>query len=367
MSLFLQGLSLAREQVAMDKDKAKIFADKIYGDMAGAMGIGMAYVGVKMGLYRAMHGKGPMQASEVVDATGLQARYVEEWLKGMTASGYLEHDSGADRYLLPEEHAFLLSSEGTDHFMGGLFYFATVLLGAAPKVADSFRAGGGVRFDEFGPECVIALDMINRGQYEKRLGSYWLTKLPDVVQRLELGGRVLDFGCGVGRVGATIAKAFPKCEVVGLDPDPETIRQARAAAAGAGLGGRIQFIANATRELERGEGFDLITACDCVHDFSAPGKTLRELRHLVKPDGALLVVEPRAADGMQDNINPIAAMYYGFSLFHCMTQSLANGGPGLGTCMGPKRTEALLRAAGFDRVEMLDIKSQTNLFYAARP
>ena len=30
-----------------------------------------------------------------------------------------------------------------------------------------------------------------------------------------------------------------------------------------------------------------------------------------------------------------------------MTQSLAQGGPGLGTCMGPARTEALLRDAGF--------------------
>jgi hypothetical protein len=28
-------------------------------------------------------------------------------------------------------------------------------------------------------------------------------------------------------------------------------------------------------------------------------------------------------------------MLYGFSIFHCMTQSLAQGGPGLGTCMGP--------------------------------
>jgi hypothetical protein len=351
----------------MNKDKVKTFADKVYGDMAGAMAVGMAYVGVKTGLYRAMQGKGPMQAGEVVEASGLQARYVEEWLKGMTAAGYLEYDSGADTYLLAEEHAFLLASEGTDHFMGGLFYFAAALLGAAPKVADAFRTGGGVRFDEFGPECVTALDMINSGQYDNRLGSYWLTKLPDVVRRLENGGRVLDFGCGVGRVGAAIAKAFPKCEVVGLDPDAETIRQARAAATGAGLGERIQFIANATGELERREGFDLITACDCIHDFSAPGKTLGELRHLVKPDGALFVVEPRAADRMQDNIGSIPAMYYGFSLFHCMTQSLAAGGPGLGTCMGPKRTEALLRAAGFGRVEMLDIKSQTNLFYAARP
>ncbi len=84
----------------MNKDKVKTFADKVYGDMAGAMAVGMAYVGVKTGLYRAMQGRGPMQASEVVDATGLQARYVEEWLKGMTAAGYLEYDSGADTYLL---------------------------------------------------------------------------------------------------------------------------------------------------------------------------------------------------------------------------------------------------------------------------
>jgi hypothetical protein len=148
----------------MNKDIVKTFADKVYADMAGAMGTGMAYIGVKMGLFRAMQGRGPMQASEVIDATGLQARYVEEWLKGMTASGYLRYDSDADAYLLPQEHAFLLASEGTDHFMGGLFYFAAALLGVAPKVADAFRTGGGVRFEEFGPECVTALDMINSGQ-----------------------------------------------------------------------------------------------------------------------------------------------------------------------------------------------------------
>jgi len=49
-----------------------------------------------------------------------------------------------------------------------------------------------------------------------------------------------------------------------------------------------------------------------------------------------------------------------------MTQSLAAGGPGLGTCMGPARTEALLREAGFTEVKQVDIRSQTNMFYAAR-
>ncbi len=49
-----------------------------------------------------------------------------------------------------------------------------------------------------------------------------------------------------------------------------------------------------------------------------------------------------------------------------MTQSLAQGGPGLGTCLGPERTMALLREGGFSDVAQLPIKSQINMFYAAR-
>jgi hypothetical protein len=60
-------------------------------------------------------------------------------------------------------------------------------------------------------------------------------------------------------------------------------------------------------------------------------------------------------------------MFYGFSIFHCMTQSLARGGPGLGTCLGPAGTERLAREAGFTQFKRLDLKSQTNLFYAAKP
>ena len=351
----------------MNKDQVRAFADKVYGDMAGAMAVGMAYVGVKTGLFRALAGKGRLHTDEVVRATDLHPRYVEEWLKGMTAAGYLNYDPTDRTFQLPEEHAYLVASESTDHFMGGLFYFAPVLLGAAPRVADAFRAGGGVRFEDFGPECVVALDMINSGQYEERFSSYWLAKLPDLVRRLQEGGRVLDVGCGVGRVSVAIAKAFPKCEVVGLDPNPESIRKARETAASAGVAGCIRFVAKTTRELDRNGGFDLITACDCVHDFSTPERTLSEIRTLLKPEGTLFVVEPKAADRLEDNLNPIAAMYYGFSLFHCMTQSLAEGGPGLGTCMGPNRTEKLLRDAGFGSFEKLDIKSQTNLFYAAKP
>lgn len=330
--------------------------------MAGAMTAGMVHVGVKTGLWRAMQGKGPMSAAEVARISKLQPRYVEEWLKGMVAAGYLAYDPAAQTFTLPEEHAYFLASDDTDHFVGGLFAMVPPLMRVAPQVARAFAEGGGVRFEEFGPECVSALDLINRGQYEQRFTDYWMKSVPEAAERLRAGGRALDVGCGSGRVCIALATAFPAAEIIGIDPDAESIRRARKSAVP-----NLKFEVGTTANMARGPGFDFITLCDALHDLAEPLLTLRQVRALLKPDGTLFIVEPKAADRLEDNRNPVAATFYGFSVFHCMTQSLARGGPGLGTCLGPAATEALVRQAGYTRFERLDIKSLTNLFYAARP
>ncbi len=61
-------------QTAVNKEAIKQFAEKVYADMAGAMATGMAYVGVKTALFRAMAGKGPMRADSVAEISGLQPR-----------------------------------------------------------------------------------------------------------------------------------------------------------------------------------------------------------------------------------------------------------------------------------------------------
>jgi 2-polyprenyl-3-methyl-5-hydroxy-6-metoxy-1,4-benzoquinol methylase len=346
----------------MDREKTKRAADQVFRDMAGAMAAGMVYVGTRTGLFRAMAGKGAMRLQDVIRDSGLQPRYVEEWLKGMASAGYLDYDPAAGTYALSDEHAWFLASDGTDHFAGGMFEMVPVLLRAAPRVAQAFVDGGGVPFEDFGPDCVNALDLINRGQYEQRFTGYWLQALPDVVARLQAGGRMLDVGCGSGRVCLAFAAAFPAASITGIDPDAESIRRAREA----DRQSRVTFEVKTTSQMAPGEGFDLITLCDCLHDLADPERTLREVRALLKADGTLFVVEPKAADRLEDNRNSVATMFYGFSIFHCMTQSLARGGPGLGTCMGPAAAEKLLREAGFSRFEVLPVKSQVNLFYAAR-
>lgn len=348
----------------MDKHRVKAFTEQVFRDMSGAMSAGLAYVGVRTGLFRAMADKGPLSLSQVVEASGLEPRYVEEWLHGMTCAGYLEYESDRQTYRLPDEHAHLLASDGTDHFAGGLYHMVPALLGVAPQVAECFETGGGVPFEAYGEEGIRALDLINRGNYENRLVDYWLTKLPDVVRKLETGARVLDVGCGVGRVSLSLARAFPRSEYLGVDLHLDSIREAQRTVEQEDLAKHVSFMAAGVEELDSEKSFDFITACDCVHDFARPLDTLREIRRRLTTDGTLFVVEPKVADRLEDNLNPVATMFYGFSVFHCMTQSLAAGGPGLGTCLGPARTERLMREAGFGRFELLDIKSAVNLFYA---
>jgi ubiquinone/menaquinone biosynthesis C-methylase UbiE len=347
----------------MDREKTRVVAEQIFRDMAGAMTAGMVYVGTRTGLFRAMQGAGPMNLEDVVRASRMQPRYVEEWLKGMAAAGYLAYDPKAATFALSDEHAYFLASDGTDHFAGGMFEMVPPLLRAAPRVAQAFEKGGGVPFEEFGPDCVAALDLINRGLYENRFTDQWLRPLPEVLARLHAGGRMLDVGCGSGRVCVAFARAFPKAEIVGIDPDAHSIERAKKAA----IGLPVRFEAVGADRLRANGGFDLVTICDCIHDLAEPVKTLKEIRALLKPEGTLFVVEPKAADRLEDNLNPVATMFYGFSIFHCMTQSLARGGPGLGTCMGPAATQRLLKQAGYSDFRILDVKSQVNLFYAARP
>lgn len=348
----------------MDKEKVKDFADRVYRDMAGAMAIGMGYLGHKTGLFRALADGRPTTARALAERTGLVPRSVEEWCAGMAAAGWLEHDAEAGTFRLPEEHAFLLASEGTDHFMGGLFLAGPSLLALAPRLARAFREGGGVPPEAFDADWLEAVDLMNGGAYRERLSSYWLAQLPEVKARLEAGGRALDLGCGVGEAAIALARAFPASRVLGVDPDGRVIERARRSAEAAGLA-NLSFLEGTVEALPAEPRFDLVLLLDCLHDLAAPEATLAAIRRHLAPSGTLFVMEPRSGDRIADNANPLGVTYYGFSLFHCTTQSLARGGPGLGTCAGPTRIAELLSGAGFTEVRPLPIKSFTNMFFAA--
>lgn len=349
----------------MDKEKSARFMNKLVGDVATAIATGLLQVGDQAGLLRAMAGAGPLTAAVLAERAGVRQRYVEEWLAAVAGAGYVEYDAATDSFLLPDEHAQFLVNPQAETYLGGLYGGLPALMAMVPKLAEAFQSGGGIAFSDFGAGMPQLLEVMNRPVYEARLVRHWLPALPEVLRRLQAGGSALDIGCGTGVVPITLARAFPTASISGIDLDTHSIAIAQGYAQEAGLAGRVQLSARRIDDLPADARFDLISTFDVVHDLPDPVDALRRIRAALSDGGSYLMVEPRVADDLQSNLaNPFARMLYGISCLHCVPQSLAQGGSGLGACWGEKRARVLAAEAGFTHFERLPIRTAALAFYA---
>ncbi len=349
----------------MDKQKSNAFMHKLVGDLATALAGALLLVGDRTGLFKAMAGAGPLTAAALAERAEVAERYSEEWLAVMAGAGYVDYDAASGTFRLPDEHALFLANPDSEYYLCGLFQAIPTMGGAVPLLAQAFKSGGGVRFAEFGDELPKALAAMNRASYDTRLVKSWLPALPEVVARLQAGGRAVDVGCGLGVVALALARGFPLAHISGIDLDDHSIALARAQAEAAGLSARVSFQAQAVEQLSHSPGWDLITTFDVVHDLPDPLGALAHLRGALAEGGTYLMVEPKVADELADNLgNPFARMFYGMSCLHCVPQSLALKGPGLGACWGEKRARHLAHQAGFRQFQRLDIRSAGLAFYA---
>ena len=86
---------------------------------------------------------------------------------------------------------------------------------------------------------------------------------------------------------------------------------------------------------------------DTIHDQARPDLVLGGIGRAMRPGGTYLCVEVSVSSTLGDNVGlPWAAGMYALSCMHCMTVSLASGGPGLGGMWGEQLTRRLLAEAG---------------------
>src|SRR5260370_11677461 len=224
------------ERVGFDKEKAQRFMQQVMKDVAASFHSAMSYIGDRLGIFKAIAASGPVTVEELAHRTGLQERYLREWLGSMVAAQYLEYDPKTSRYILPPEHAAPLADEDSPVFLASMFAGLLPHMAVAPKVAEAFRTRGGVAPNEYPQEFISTIERMTAPMYKHYLIQQWLPALPDVMARLSGGGSALDVGCGSGRAAIKIAQAFPQARVFGFDRHAASVERARANARAAGLG-----------------------------------------------------------------------------------------------------------------------------------
>ncbi|MGH3408740.1 MAG: class I SAM-dependent methyltransferase, partial [Streptosporangiaceae bacterium] len=146
-----------------------------------------------------------------------------------------------------------------------------------------------------------------------------------------------------------MAQAFPNSTFTGSDYHDGSIATARQRAHEAGVGDRVRF-ETAPAAAYSGDGYDLVTMFDCLHDMGDPVGAARHVRGTLKPEGTWMIVEPNAADRVEGNLNPVGRAYYAFSTLLCTPASLSQEvGLALGAQAGEARIRDVVTAAGFTR------------------
>ena len=355
--------------MADDRDRLALFARRVWGYKQGEMVSLMIHLGDRLGLYRAMADMGPTTAAGLAAATGLQERWLLEWLRSQAAACLIDTADGETFELGREAVAVLADNDASLAFAAGAFQGGIAPPDVVDRLAGAFRSGTGLSYDDLGPAAAHAVERMTEPWTRLALVPLILPALDGVVDRLTTGARVADVGCGSGVAVFTLAAAFPASRFEGFDPSRHAIDRARARLAEKGLP-NVDFRAAAAEDLPRDGRYDFIVTLDCIHDMPRPAEAIAAIRRTIRPDGTWLIKDIRSGTTWRDNIgNPMLALMYGMSVSCCLSSALSEpGGAGLGTLgFHPELAGRMCREAGFSRFTVHDFEDPADLYYEVRP
>lgn len=331
----------------MDQTKVEAFFARAIGDLSAAYGGVMVSLGNKLGLYKAMAGAGPLSAREVAQRAGCAERYMSEWLNAQAAGGYVAYHAVSGTYELLPEQATVLAHEDSPLFLPAAWEVPASMWLDEGKAIEAFRTGRGVAWGEHDGRLYCGVASFYRNAYRGSLVQEWLPALEGVVERLEEGITVADAGCGYGISTVLMAQAFPRSRFHGFDTHAASIEKARRHAEEAGVSERVCF-ETAEAASYPGNDYGLICFFDCLHDMGDPVAAARHAAEALAPGGTVMLIEPFAADRMEDNLTPVARLYFAASTTLCCAHAISEGGKlVLGAQAGEARLAEVFRKAGF--------------------
>ncbi|WP_227287951.1 methyltransferase domain-containing protein [Boseongicola sp. H5] len=359
-------MTYEKQLPAFDTAKAEAFANRFVGTLNEAALAIMTSLGHRSGLFDALAAHPGLTSDALAERAGVTERYLREWLGVMVTSGVVDYDPRNRTYTLPPEHGAFLTRAASPDNMAVTTQFIGVAASVEDEMLERFRTGAGLcyhhfdRFHEVMAEDSAQLVVAN-------LTETILPIVPGLIERLEEGIDVADFGCGGGRAMLALARAFPNSRFHGFDLCEDAFEATRAEAWTDSVC-NLRFEA---RDLSSGEAvgrFDLICAFDAVHDQADPKGFLRIIKQSLRQEGVFLMQDIGGSRNLENNIaHPFAPLLYMISSMHCTPISIGQGGPGLGAMWGVETAEEYLAETGFASVETHRLPhDELNAYFIAR-
>jgi SAM-dependent methyltransferase len=242
-------------------------------------------IGLRSGLIRAVAARPGATPDELAETLDYDEFYVAVWCRTAFAGGVLDR-SGAG-YRLAAHLDTLLLDDTSPAYLGGVFP-----LFLQPEMFDRFGAslatGERMWWNDASPEWIDGVSATGRPFYN-RLVPGGLDQVPGLGERLRRGCRVADTACGAGVGLLKLAAAYPSCQLVGVDGDPQSIRRARAAVAGAGLTDCVELLVSPLEELRLDEPADVVINNISMHECRDIDQVTRAVMAALTPGGWFVI------------------------------------------------------------------------------
>jgi 2-polyprenyl-3-methyl-5-hydroxy-6-metoxy-1,4-benzoquinol methylase len=349
---------------------AEEFAERLLDAVRGAQFVQAAYLGERLGYYRALAAAGPLTSPELAVRTGTAERYAREWLEHQAVAGVLTVDDPAAapaerRFELPAGPAEALTDTASPAHVLPMARMVGGIGKHLDALVEAYRTGRGVSWADLGEDAREGQGGANRPLFLGALPHEYLPSVPDIAAVLAGGGRIADVGCGVGWSSIGIALAHPGVTVDGYDLDASSIEAARANALEAGVADRVRFHTDDAAVVTG--RYDLVLALECIHDMPDPVSVLAAMRRLAEPDGVVLVMDENVAETFTAPGDDVERLMYGWSITCCLPDGLATAGSvGTGTVMRPDTLRRYAADAGFTAVDVLPVQDEFFRFYRLR-
>ncbi len=143
-------------------------AERIFAAGLGAIELLSVHIGDRLGLYRAVVELGEPTVAEVAARSGVHERYAREWLEQQAVIGLLTA-SGADdarRFAMPDATREVLLDPTSLNYLGPLARMVAASAAKLPELLTAYRTGGGVSWDDLGPDARESQADMNRPWFE---------------------------------------------------------------------------------------------------------------------------------------------------------------------------------------------------------
>jgi SAM-dependent methyltransferase len=262
--------------------------DELIDSLGGFYRAWLIHLGIELGLFRALADAGSdgLSAGELADRTGTDPEAVDVWAWAVDAHGLASLDD--ERLRLDDDIAAILLDDRLPEYLGGQFDHAVTASMDWDRMAEFFRTGQPVRArpDRY-RAAIERLTVQDIAVFFQEA----LAELPQLVDDLSRGGRVVDVHCGGGRWLIAMARRFPALQLLGVEFEPDSVERAREHVREAGLTDRITIEQRDIGQLGHTGEFDLAYFQYALHQLADPAGALRAAWDALGAGGKVLALD----------------------------------------------------------------------------